>query len=517
MAVRTALSTSIGSLCVLFASRALAGGFEQPDHGAQALGRGGAFTAKADDPTAVHYNVAGLARQRGTKLFVSGSLIFNSYEFQRSGVYPDNSNDPATPWGGQPFPLVKNTAGPALSPYFAVTSDLGFDRFTGALAVYGPSTAGNRTFPLGIENKPSPARYDFIQSRSLLMFPTAAAAYRLTSWLDVGLAGHLVIGRFDQTTISYADAVPGMCKNAEYQPCDARNVLDAAGMTGTVSIGAMVHPSKAVDIGLHVRGPASIHAEGKVSATPPIAANVPISPGGATLDLDLPTVVRAGVRYAGLEGATERYDIELDATYELWGIAQSSGPRVRIPALGSYRDIDTTVLHQYDNTLSLRLGGAYNFGSIASGQLSLRAGGFYESAATTPAMTRLDFDTLAKLAGTLGVGYRWSGFGIDAAYAAIDSLERTVEPGTGALRPINGAKQGRTVDSAGQLLPAVNEGRHSGFNHVISLGVVVFLDEAIGKPRRDVNAFEETAPEPKPEPSAPPADARRSRRIPFAL
>ncbi|MFV0082884.1 hypothetical protein, partial [Staphylococcus aureus] len=38
------------------APAAQAGGFDIPDLGTQAIGRGAAFVAKADDATAIHYN-----------------------------------------------------------------------------------------------------------------------------------------------------------------------------------------------------------------------------------------------------------------------------------------------------------------------------------------------------------------------------------------------------------------------------------------------------------------------------
>jgi hypothetical protein len=43
--------------------------------GAEALGRGGAFVAKADSPLALEYNVAGLAQLRGTHVLIDGSLF----------------------------------------------------------------------------------------------------------------------------------------------------------------------------------------------------------------------------------------------------------------------------------------------------------------------------------------------------------------------------------------------------------------------------------------------------------
>ncbi|MCU1282808.1 MAG: Long-chain fatty acid transport protein, partial [bacterium] len=64
---------------------AFAGGFEIPDNGTEALGRGGTFTAKADSPLAIQYNVAGLAKQRGTNLLFDSNIVIQDYEFTRAG------------------------------------------------------------------------------------------------------------------------------------------------------------------------------------------------------------------------------------------------------------------------------------------------------------------------------------------------------------------------------------------------------------------------------------------------
>src|ERR1043165_7043699 len=94
---RVLVTASVGA--VLFVSRpASAGGIdEMPDHGAEAMGRGATFTAKADDATALYYNVAGLARQRGTKLQISANLQHSSVSFKRAGAYPDDPSNPSTP------------------------------------------------------------------------------------------------------------------------------------------------------------------------------------------------------------------------------------------------------------------------------------------------------------------------------------------------------------------------------------------------------------------------------------
>src|SRR5438552_2535181 len=97
----------VAASMLVAAGTARAGGFDIPDEGTEPLGRGGAFTAKADSPLALYYNVAGLARQRGTRLTADVNLIFHDIAFTRAGSYPD---DPATPFptmhdGSAIFPL----------------------------------------------------------------------------------------------------------------------------------------------------------------------------------------------------------------------------------------------------------------------------------------------------------------------------------------------------------------------------------------------------------------------------
>jgi long-chain fatty acid transport protein len=489
---------------------ALAGGFEIPDNGTQAVGRGGAFVAKADDGTAIYHNPAGLARQRGTNVLVNANIFFHSFEFQRIGQFQDDPQDPETSWGQARFPLVKNIAGPFLAPFLAVTSDFSyFDRLTFGLGVYGPPVVGNRTFPLGVENKPAASRYDFVQSRSSIIFPTASAGYRVTPWLDVGLSTHLVLANFDQTTVSYADLGPNTCKNPEDFRCDSRSTLVASGTAFGATLGAMVRPIPSVAFGASFRTPITITANGTVIPVPPRALqDQELNPGDATIALQLPWTLRVGGRYIGMDADFELYDLELDLTYESWGTSQKDGPIVDIPNLGAFSEIQTVVLHRYNDTFGIRGGGAYNI-DTGDGILSLRGGAYFDSSATDFAYTRLDFDTLAKVAGTFGLGYRIGAFGFDLSYAAVASIPRLVGTGVGEIRPVNGLKNGQPIGFDDEPLGAVNEGAYRGFTHILSLGVNVSIDGLFGPPRpvRYGNPYEpnyvgeddEARPQKKPE------------------
>jgi long-chain fatty acid transport protein len=467
----------VATLSVSMVARG-AGYDELPDQGAQALGRGGAFTAKADDATAVYYNVAGLARQRGTKLLVSANVISSALTFTRAGRYPDDPTNPGTPWGGKPFPIVRNTAPPAVLPMAAATTDLGFERLTLGAGVFGPSAVPGRTFPMRVRGAPSPARYDFVASKALIVFPTGAIAYRVTDEIDVGVAAHLVLGEFDASAISYSDAAVGLCKNVEDHRCDSQSRLVASGKSVTGSVGVLVRPTRFLQLGAQVRGPTELHAKGTASSTKPAAApsGVDLKPGAAELEVDLPWVARVGARYVRMSGDREVFDVELDATYEAWGSAQATGPTVFSPDLGFAKNVTVVSMHHYDDTMSVRAGGAYNLDALG-GTVAVRAGAYYDSSATAPAYARVDVDTLAKLAGTVGFGFRTRTVAVNVAYAAVASISREVTDGD--IRPSNGAKMGASVDAKGAPLPAVNNGSYSGFNHVLAASVEVDFEQLL--------------------------------------
>jgi long-chain fatty acid transport protein len=49
---------------------------------------GGAFSAKADDPTAIFYNAAGIATQRGLHVYVGGALILGQPSLEGTSTFP---------------------------------------------------------------------------------------------------------------------------------------------------------------------------------------------------------------------------------------------------------------------------------------------------------------------------------------------------------------------------------------------------------------------------------------------
>ncbi|HEV8657154.1 MAG TPA: outer membrane protein transport protein [Thermoanaerobaculia bacterium] len=69
-------------LSSMMAGTVLASGFSIFEQGAKATAMGGAFAATADDPSAIFYNVAGLAQQRRFTIFAGGTTINFANQFR---------------------------------------------------------------------------------------------------------------------------------------------------------------------------------------------------------------------------------------------------------------------------------------------------------------------------------------------------------------------------------------------------------------------------------------------------
>jgi len=76
-------------LTTLVAPAVFASGFSIFEQGAKATGMGGAFAATADDPSAMFYNVAGIAYQRKTAALFGATIITFENEFRGdNGAFP---------------------------------------------------------------------------------------------------------------------------------------------------------------------------------------------------------------------------------------------------------------------------------------------------------------------------------------------------------------------------------------------------------------------------------------------
>jgi long-chain fatty acid transport protein len=79
---------------ILIAPAIMASGFGYYQHGTKATGMGGAFVAMADDASAVYYNPAGIAFQKGTSIMAG----FHPVKPNSTATFANISTDTTTPW-----------------------------------------------------------------------------------------------------------------------------------------------------------------------------------------------------------------------------------------------------------------------------------------------------------------------------------------------------------------------------------------------------------------------------------
>jgi long-chain fatty acid transport protein len=441
---------------------ARSGGFEYPEHGTAALARGGTFVARADDPTAILFNPAGVARLRGTHALLNCNVINENIGFLRRNY--GARNDPAgldVPPDrfrhdeSLTMPEIKNDNAPFLTPFVAVTTDLGFlQRYNLTLMIgaYAPHVHPRRSYPRWCEpgtdpcvpsekptSVPAPSRYDVADIDVLVVYPTLGVAWRPLPNLSIGGNFQATYGSLDLTL------AVGSIDNGEDPEFDTDVALETRdAFTPTGVVGVHYAPLSFLELGASVRFGFEFEFEGEVRADLPekvkqMSAKVEPNPASMTLSIPMPWVVRAGARYVNHDGQDrERFDVELDFVWESTGQVDTFVVDTEAQfVVGTIRKSIETLSqeHAWDDSWSLRLGGAYRYHDLfTDGHLIFRLGGFYEAAAAPEAFSRLDFVPYNRYGITAGVGVKWGRYTFGVGYAYLFHERRELAPDGGDAR-----------------------------------------------------------------------------------
>lgn len=421
------------SLCILTAP-AFAGGLRVPDNSPRALGRAGAFVAKADDLTAIYFNPAGLANLKGTQLLISGTYNKLLLDFKRAGIDPGTGAPYTSASPKQPFVPV---------PYFVVSSDFGLKDWTFALGLQAPSSVGSKNWP-----EDGPQRYSVISTAVAMVWYTASVAYRPTKNFAIGIS--LIWA--DMFKLNFKLTVDGNIKalsNPLYKSDETRefdtivelNAKDRFNFTAI--IGLWYRPVKCIDIGLssmiaplnfNATGTLKVHwpntylplvQDGKIflsqdGKTPSASDTIPI-----TLSMQMPPDIRFGIRYRHLKGEREVFDIELGVFVEFWRVLEELRvtPKGGISTYGEFNELPViSIKKQYYDTISVRLGGDWNVLPF----LTWRMGLFWESPAVPQAFSNVDFLNFMRFGVSTGFSFKWKWGRASAGVMYIHSPTRTI-------------------------------------------------------------------------------------------
>ena len=458
IARKTAL---LGIVCCLAPSVAEAAGFYVPDLGARALGRGGAFTARADDLTAAWYNPAGLADQGGTRFSTDIGFVKQSVNFQRT-------DDQGTPIG---FP-VGNKSAPFIIPFIGLSSDFGLKDFTFAAAIYGPY-AGKYDYGQGSQ------RYSLMDSSVWEALYQVSVGWRPTKWLAVGASLQIVDVRARQKLAIAALA-------GDEGTSDAKIEFDVNDhLTPNAHFGFIVSPTPWLDIGASIKPPMPVHAEGVLTVDQadlmrlrqqPGLGNLAINGDQVGVDFTLPIVVRSGVRFK-----QPRWDVEADFVWERWtGFSKLEvRPKDITFSLGtSTPQLLTPIVQErgYGDAWSIRFGSDIE---ILPNRLTGRLGYYYETSAIPTQSLNVSAVDMAKHGFTLGLSAKFGWFGFSVAYAHVQLETATVT--TSTSRQINLTYIAFDMPNSA---PTVGSGIYKSGYDILSFGVSVDIDSLAGWTRR---------------------------------
>ncbi len=389
---------------IVCAVPARASGFYFGDNGSKALIQGGAFTAQADDLSAMQYNPAGLAQQRGLSFLLDGQLMSHSVSFLRQ----DNGYDPANP--STLIRPVSNTGGAFLLPMVGLSYGfpIGPRTLSVTLGVYGPPSVGRYRLPepnytKGADGKfvddprrAAPQRYTLINNDILIYYPTLSVAMDVHPKFLIGASFQLVGAHFSFRQALFAGDAIGlnpMRQLEEDATYDAVAKIDLTGRVGfTGVLGALYKPLSWLAIGASVRPPVPIRATGTMDLTLSDtfkSFGASVSGNQAEFTLALPLEIRVGARftppvrglgvnvdfvYLGWQSVDAFVLTPKDVTLVVAGSDPSAVKPIRIP-------------RNWQASFSVRAGASYDIVKW----VTVHGGAMYETSAAPDAMYSVDF------------------------------------------------------------------------------------------------------------------------------
>jgi long-chain fatty acid transport protein len=398
-------------------SASWAGGLARPSAvGARAIGLGGAFTAVADDPTAIYHNPSGLAFPEESQVYLGAEGVW----LDRTWVRPDGVAIPETT-SIQLIPTVGGStrfALPGEKPSRFAVGVAAYLSYGGALDLTATDKSGNLLLknslcPRDAQSLLTNCGADGITQSTLILYEVApAVAYQVSDVLALGASLRVGIGYF---SASDKEAIP-----APYA-----TQLSAIGTGVGGSFSATLRPHPRVQLGAIYRTGIDTNLSG--------GGPVSIS-GGAPVHYDLNVVLHWPQSAAlGVQvRATPWLRVVAQADWEGWSSWESlpldfHDPTFNAAALRQFR---------YKDTYTFHLGGEANVGR----RLQLRLGANVDTGAVPNEYLRRESRDGTKYDFAAGASVFVGRFRIDAVvdFLYAPDLTFTSDPppkGTGTVPP----------------------------------------------------------------------------------
>ena len=270
--------------------------------GTAASGMGNAFSAQADDPSALHYNPAGMTQLRGVE-FMTGALLSGGTTTFTSptGVTATGDRDGSLAWP------------PPTHLYLTANlKDLG-------IRAFGDLTAGiGVTVPFGSVTRwpnDGPFRTATTFNTLPLLDIKPTVAYRLTNDLSIGLGADIYTfsGLFGEGHVERKSVWPGGGGIPAGAQVELFGADTAAGLNASLLYTALRNPDgkPLANIGIVYRSQATLHLNGALLAN---GAKV----SDATATFVLPQVFTGAIAIWPVRNREREWKLEVDVDYVGW-------------------------------------------------------------------------------------------------------------------------------------------------------------------------------------------------------
>lgn len=391
----------------------LASGYLIYEQGAKASAQAGAFTARADDASAIFYNPAGITALEDWQVVFGSSVIFLGETQFRSPTLGDDE-------------MVRNQAYPT---HLYLTNQAS-ERISWGIGAYTP---------FGLETEwddQSPLRFSSQHAEVQTIYLTGVLGVRITDSFSLAVGLTYVTGevrafsRFADLSDFALITLPSTAGQAAYTN------LRGEDTDYTYTFGLQYRNPDGVHLGLSYRGRAQLDLDGEVEygGVPDVAiltepgTRLPSKfvdgPGSSVLPL--PAGAAFGVGWVG-----EAWSFEFDVVWTEWSsfgelpLHFENQSTVNVPGLGAVPVVaDQVIPENWHNTMSWRVGVNYAFND----RHEIRWGLYADQNPIPDQSVRPSLPDADRRSAQVGYGYTTPGglFGVDAYYQYIRFAERDV-------------------------------------------------------------------------------------------
>lgn len=382
-----------------------AGGFQVNEHGARAMGMGGAFIAVANDPSAIYFNPAGLSQLKGIRFMLGATFIAPQASFR--GPSPEVTE----------HKMVRQIFYP-INVYgsYQISEDL----------VVGLGI--NNPFGLGTKwNEDWVGRFITIESKLRTFFFTPTISYKITDKLSVGWGFDFV---YSTVTLR---------RKADLAPFAGEALVKLSG-DGTgfgYRFGLLAKLTNELSVGFSYRGDVNIKFNGTAETQGPQQLQGNLPSGDIKTELTTPQNYNFGIAY--------QVNPDLLLAASLQYVTWSSYRNLKVDFVDT-KFSDISIPKNYFDSYIARFGGEYKLLS----NVDIRAGITYDKNPVRDPYVDPTLPDSDRIGFNLGIGYRLTErINLDFAYMFLRFFERTIT--TSAVHYVGNTPFNGTYNSSANL------------------------------------------------------------------